>query len=104
MSEEPMQVRCTIEGEYKGVRFTYTDPVGSAGSQFIYPDGDTSTFWWIEGNMACDCNRAAFLPPHLHAVYDAEGKVCGEDIIIHTVTPIGRPDLLLQITPKTQQQ
>lgn len=93
-----IQCRVRIEGRYKGEYFTYTDPIGEDGSQFIWPRepefGDTekdindkraSRSWWEDGNMGCDCNRSRYLPEHLLKIH---GGDCDHEIELHTITPI----------------
>lgn len=95
IDEKIVQCRVVIEGEYNGEKFTYTDPEGSDGSQFIWlEDNDPSTYWWTEGNYACDCNRHEFLPPHLQEIHNGE---CGHEIKIFKVTPIEKelPELII---------
>lgn len=82
--------RVRIEGEYQGKPFTYIDPLGCEGSQYIWPadeEGniDPSSFWWSEGNMACDCNRRMFLPPEVEATVP-DG--CGHKIRINHIVPL----------------
>ena len=75
--------RVKITGTYKGKPFEYIDPEGVEGSQYIWPDGDPSTFWWAEGNMACDCNRSYFLPEEWGV-----SNECGDEILIDTIVPV----------------
>lgn len=83
---EDGRVNCRVQiiGRFNGELFTYTDPEDQM-SQYIWPDGDPSTFWWEEGNMACDCNRRRFLPEHLKAQVKEE---CGRRIDIISITPL----------------
>ena len=76
--------RVKITGTYKGEPWEYTDPPSHPGSQFIWPDGDNSSYWWSEGNMGCDCNRARFA--------GVEKEDCGGDICIDSIVPLD-PDL-----------
>lgn len=95
---EDGRVNCRVKiiGTYKGRPFEYVDPEG-VGSQFICPDGDPSTGWWTDGNMACDCNRSVFLPEEW-GVED----VCGHEILIDRIEPIDydAPPLILNESKK----
>ena len=77
----------------------YTDPEGSRGSQIIYPpdpddefDDPLSRYWWCEGNMSNDRNRARFVG------MDMDDFPPGSyDIFIDFVQPVdpGLPTLVL---------
>lgn len=86
--------RVTITGTYKGKTFTYIDAEGEPGSQFIHAGNDPSTFWWSEGNFACDCNRGQFVGLDLP---------CGDAVLIDSIVPLdpSLPSLFLnESTPK----
>ena len=89
-----VQCRCRITGTYKGKTFVYTDPEGSDGSQFIDDSGDPSTYWWTEGNFACDCNRSEFLPDEFG--HDGE---CGNSIVIKKIECVDYDGPVLFIEP-----
>lgn len=78
-------VRCKIDGEFDGQSFTYEDPYNSDGSQYIWPNGDPSDYWWRSGNMACDCNLYAFLPEEMKKKHDGD---CSHRILIRKITPL----------------
>lgn len=82
-----IQCRVRIEGEYDGIPFVYEDPLESEGSQFFWIDGETdpSTYWWTEGNMACDCNRIGFMPAELQKLHPGG---CGEAIHLRKIIPL----------------
>ncbi len=75
-----IQCRVKITGTFRGKPFEYIDPEDSGGSQYIWPDGDPSTFWWTDGNYSCDCNRWRFA--------GVEELDCGEEICIDKIEPI----------------
>ena len=80
-----IRIRCRIIGTYKGENFTYEDPEGDEGSQFLHWEDenngyDPSDYWWREGNFSCDCNRAHFV--------GEEDLPCGETIRIQRIEPI----------------
>lgn len=77
-----IQCRVKIIGTFCGEPFEFIDPEDSKGSQFIWPDGDPSTYWWTDGNFSCDCNRAQFIGKKIG---DVE---CGETINIDKIIPI----------------
>jgi hypothetical protein len=96
IDKDRVQCRVVIEGEFNGEKFTYTDTENSDGSQFIWlEENDPSTYWWTEGNYACDCNRVEFLPAHLKDLHDGE---CGHRIKLFSVTPIEKelPTLIIE--------
>lgn len=85
-------IRVRIEGSLDGVKFTYEDPIGHEGSQYIWPkkegeedDNINSEYWWREGNMSCDCNRWGFLPSNLQRIHSGE---CGSSIRIYRLIPL----------------
>lgn len=88
-----IQCRVVIKGFYNGKPFTYTDPEGQDGTQFIWPDGDPSEFWWSEGNMSCGCNRGRFA--------GVAGANCHTEVYINTITPLdpALPSLVLDEWP-----
>lgn len=88
------RIRCRVRitGTYKGNAFEYTDPEDDEGSQFIWPNGDPSTFWWSEGNMACDCNRAKYLPE----AWGVEDE-CGHEICIDRIEPVDYDGPVLEL-------
>lgn len=93
-----VQARCRITGTFRGKPWEYVDPPGAAGAQWIdldyYGDVDPSTYWWSEGNFACDCNREMFLPDDMAENLPTGGESrCGELIHIDRIVPIDRPDL-----------
>lgn len=81
-----IQCRVKITGTWNGKLWEFTDPENMSGSQFIHPDGDTSEFWWSEGNMSCDCNRIHFIPWATDT--DRDGVGCGDYILIDSIVPI----------------
>ena len=86
-----IQVRCRIEGTYKGEEWVYEDPEGY-GSQYIHVEEDTGildpyTFWWSHGNFSCDCNRYRFLPEKMQAQIEDEEQ-CGKEIRIRRIIPL----------------
>lgn len=89
-----VQCRVRITGTYQGKPFTYEDPPDDQGSQFYHPDGDPSEFWWSEGNMACDCNRGAYV--------GIKDMPCGDTICIDVIAPIDydAPPLILNESAK----
>lgn len=91
---EDGRIRCRVRitGTYQGRGFNYVDPEGVNGRQFIEPDGDPSTFWWSEGNMSCDCNRAALLPPEWNV-----SRECGDEICIERIEPIDYDGPVLEL-------
>lgn len=103
-----IQCRAIIRGSYKGQPFEYIDPEGDEGSQFIHPDGDPSEYWWTEGNMSCDCTRVKFLgaTPKTHPeLFGPEGdELCGESIVIDSVTPLDASLPALHLNPKGDAQ
>ncbi len=75
-----IRCRARITGSYRGYAWVYEDPPNAEGSQYIHPDGDPSTFWWAQGNLACDCNRARFVPEK----WGIEEE-CGDEILIDKI-------------------
>ena len=75
-----IQCRVKITGTFRGEPYEYVDPEDHPGSQFIWPDGGSSDWWWSDGNMSCDCNRGEFV-----GIEDME---CGETINIDMIEPI----------------
>lgn len=46
----------------------------------VWDDWPYHTWWWSEGNAACDCNREAFFLRAIgEPVLDGESIPCGED-------------------------
>ena len=111
LADGRLQVRVKITGTFRGQPWEYTDPDTCDGSQFLWPPGThedqgddelnakewgCSYYWWASGNMACDCNRAEFLPPEMFAaIYGMpiekmafEDFRCGEEILIDEIVPI----------------
>ncbi len=88
--------RVRITGTFQGKPFEYIDPEDSDGSQYIWPDGDPSTYWWAEGNFSCDCNRWDF-------VGDEEME-CGETICIDQIEPIDYDGPILFLDETAQRE
>jgi hypothetical protein len=86
--------RVRITGTFQGEPFEYVDPEGHDGSQYIWPDGDPSTYWWSEGNFSCDCNRAEFV--------GVEHMECGETICIDRIEPIDFDGPVLELNETVQ--
>lgn len=90
--KESVQYRVRIEGTLNGKPWVYEDPEKSDGSQFLWvKENDPSTFWWSEGNMCCDCNRAKFVPIELRAnlpLDTDDGYECGNNIFIDRIIPL----------------
>jgi len=99
MAKQVHRCRVTIKGTFRGEPFEYTDPEGAPGSQFIWSDGDPSTYWWQEGNMACDCNRARFVPSLADV---ADDYPCGAEILIDSIVPLD-PDLPALILNESEE-
>lgn len=76
--------RVKITGTYLGKTFTYTDPEGTDGSPYYWPDGDPSIYWWSEGNFSCDCNRCEFI--------GIKNMECGDLIFIDRIEPVDYPE------------
>lgn len=93
---ERIVCRVMIIGTYKGEMFVYQDGPDNEGSQYYWvkDNMDPSTFWWTDGNMACDCNRSAFLPEHL---YKLHGGGCGHEIKFDRIIPIEGENLPILI-------
>lgn len=87
-----IQVRVKITGTFEGKPWEYTDPTDDEGSQYIWPNGDPSTYWWSEGNMACDCNRRHYAHPGKDLAADADNP-CGDTISIDRIEPVEGEDL-----------
>jgi hypothetical protein len=91
MRPEKRQIRSCrvrITGKYQGKPFVYEDPPGREGYGFGWNELDgegrltQSEYWWDEGNMSCDCNRAMFVDPELELP-------CGHDQVhIDRIEPI----------------
>jgi hypothetical protein len=79
--------RGRITGTYEGRPFLYVDPP-EAASVLLDPDGTIDSYWWEEGNMACDCNRGVFVGRRLD---------CGETIRLTRVEVLGHPDVYLEL-------
>lgn len=123
-----LQVRVKITGTFRGQPWEYTDPDTREGSQFLWPPGShddygddeinarewgNSYYWWASGNLACDCNRAKFLPPEMFfALYGVSIEEmtlsdfrCGDEILIDEIVPIEgdiRPALCLNETDNSK--
>ncbi len=94
LEDGSINCRVKITGTFHGKPFEYVDPEGSEGSQYVWPNGDPSTFWWAEGNLSCDCNRARFIG-------DEEMK-CGNTIHIDEIEPIDYDGPILFLNETTQ--
>lgn len=79
-----------------GEVFEYIDPEDSEGSQFYWPNGDPSTFWWSEGNMSCDCNRGLFV--------GIDDKGCGSTICIDTIEAIDFDGKILELNETSKRK
>ena len=100
--------RVKMTGTFRGIAWEYMDPP-DLESQYIwlgesgtYAAGDPSDYWWRDGNMSCDCNRECYLPEKMKAMLRRRGPnspheegqdefiVCGEEIKIDLIEPIGK--------------
>lgn len=62
------QTRVRVTGTFRGRPFVYESPDKSSGF-FLDRDGAFLSFnhyYFDEGNFACDCNRAMFLPEEMY--------------------------------------
>ncbi len=93
-----IQCKVEIKGTFRGRAFVYRDE-GSDASQFFHHDEngnlDAGDYWWRDGNMSCDCNRACFLPEEMRnelerSSANEEAYACGEEIRIDSIVPIER--------------
>ena len=91
---KPTSYRIKIVGSFDGTGFTYEDKPGMANG-FWHPEfNDPSSYWWKEGNMACDCSRFRFLPDDMKSrLTPEEMTTCGCRIIIKTISSVDNPDI-----------
>lgn len=80
-TSERIIAKCRIHGEYLGVPFEFD----SENYYWTHDNNDPSTRWWVDGNMACDCNRVNFLPTELRSQHYGQ---CGHEIILTKIVPL----------------
>lgn len=78
---ERIIAKCKIYGEYAGLPFE----AEAENYYWTHDNNDPSTYWWVSGNMACDCNRVAFLPAELREKHNGE---CGHAILFTKIVPL----------------
>lgn len=69
---------------YEGTDYIFIDD----HSSFNYDGADEpSSFWWEEGNGACDCNRSLFIQRHCYENF--KEMPCGDEIKLISLEFIG---------------
>ena len=86
-----------------GNRWVHTSEYGNIiredvllGEDFHWEKHDVfHAYWWIEGNMSCDCNRSMECCSSPGPEYDCNLSNANRKIRIEKITPKGFPDVIL---------